>query len=111
MQFIILHTYKVKEHMRILIIIFFFLFQGVHAQCTFENIYYPYVPILGQPSKTIATSDGGNISVGSSNYDSTRADGGAGIGGDMDMIVIKTDSCGKTLWRTHYGYPSEGDDG
>jgi len=75
----------------------------VNAQCTFER-YYTFYPITSAIFKTIKTSDGGFLTVMGGGFDSIFP------GQDMDMLLVKNDSCGNTLWKTHYGYSGEGND-
>ncbi|MEI6507350.1 MAG: T9SS type A sorting domain-containing protein [Bacteroidota bacterium] len=77
------------------------------AQCTFNN-FYKYYFYISWTTKTIATTDGGFITVTGAAYDTLNP--GTQNGQDEDMCVVKTDSCGNTQWTTHYGSPSEGDD-
>ena len=92
-------------------ILFIFLLSVVtllaNAQCTFER-FYKYYSDNQWATKTIKVKDGGFVTVTGMCYDSLNP--GFSNGQDIDMCIVKDDSCGNTLWKTHYGYPSEGDD-
>jgi hypothetical protein len=79
----------------------FLLLHGAYAQCTFENFHKYYFPNSDTKIKTIATSDGGFLTVSGCAYDASHP--GTGNGQDIDGIVVKTDACGNTLWKTHHG--------
>ena len=72
---------------------------SIHAQCTFEKVY-PYHP-AEHKTYTINTSDGGFLTVMSCYYDPLDS-----FGNDIDMAIVKNDSCGNTLWQMHYGDPN-----
>ena len=86
----------------------FLVFSGVaFGQCTYEKLHQYYYDNASK-SKTILVSDGGYLTALGAAYDTLNP--GTNKGQDVDMCLIKTDSCGNTLWKIHYGYPSEGDD-
>ena len=95
--------------LRYKLIVCFLLFSGVaFGQCTFEK-FYKYYP-TSNPAKTYTTicSDGGSMSTMSCYYDTLNP--GQGITGDLDMAVVKLDSCGNLLWKDHYGEQGLSDD-
>lgn len=77
----------------------------INAQCTFEQTY-KYYPEPGSKSHTIATSDGGALTVMTCYFDPIHP-----LGGNYsDIAIVKNDSCGNTLWQMHYGEAGVNDD-
>ena len=84
----------------ILVITISFASSSIDAQCTFEK-FYEYHPVIPDAKTyTISTSDGGFLTVMSCYYDPLDS-----FGNDIDMAIVKTDACGNTLWKMHYGNP------
>ena len=89
---------------------FFWLFTwfiaDLSAQCTFEKhwSYFPYNDIHGK-IQSIVLSDGGYLLAGVAHSDSMDVVDGT----EPNMLLIKTDACGKTLWVNDAGYPEDGD--
>ena len=81
-----------------------FIVLTANAQCTFERYYKFYAP-TNWNTKTIHTSDGGFLTVGSMYVDSLNP----GQNGYPYMCAVKNDSCGNILWKNIYG-PSENGD-
>ena len=76
-----------------------------NAQCTFERVYKYYPLNFIEPTYIISTSDGGTLSVMSCYYAPLYSSGN-----DIDMAIVKSDSCGNTLWQMHYGEPGLSDE-
>jgi hypothetical protein len=88
--------------------LFLFLITALiaNAQCTFER-FYKYYPLstIGK-SYTIASSDGGALTIMSCLWEPAFSNGN----NDIDMAIVKNDACGKTLWQMHYGNPGAADE-
>lgn len=88
---------KQRTAFLLLLLTKFFL---ANAQCTFEK-FYNFYPGVSSVTKTISTSDGGFVTVTGATYDSLNP--GNNNGQDDDICIVKTDACGKLLWKTHFG--------
>jgi len=94
-----------KQRILILFILLQFVI-GVKAQCTFEQCYKYYDVNYYPYPRTIVTSDGGFLTTMTCDYDSLNP----ASQDDLDMAIVKNDSCGNTLRRMHYGFPNAADE-
>ncbi len=80
------------------------LSSNANAQCSFERFwpYYPSSTVIG--IQTLLLNDGGYLLYGAS-YPDTLNWGMVGA----DLIMVKSDSCGNTLWTNIDGYEGDGE--